>query len=107
MPKPLLAGLVAGAMCLGGCVSPEVVQTTSVNDESLTCDEIKIQLVQLEEIRSEAAKGKTASGANVAAAILFWPAVIGNYSNAQQALEAASKRNDVLVALAKKKRCKF
>ncbi|WP_299553926.1 hypothetical protein [uncultured Tateyamaria sp.] len=43
----------------------------------------------------------------MAAAILFWPAVIGNYQNAKQALEAANKRNDVLVALAKKKRCKF
>ena len=44
---------------------------------------------------------------NVAAAIVFWPAVIGNYSNAQQALEAASKRNEVLVALANQKCCKF
>ncbi|MEM6759932.1 MAG: hypothetical protein AAF601_10680 [Pseudomonadota bacterium] len=107
MTKPFLCGVLASAVMLSACVSPEVVQTTSVNDESLACDDIKTQLMQLEEIRSEAAKGKTASGANVAAAILFWPAVIGNYSNAQQALEAANKRNDVLVALAKKKRCQF
>ena len=98
---------IAASILLSGCVSPEVVQKSSVNDASLTCDEIKTQLTQLEEIRTEAAKGKTVSGQNVAAAILFWPAVIGNYSNAQQALEAASKRNEVLVALANKKRCKF
>ncbi|MEH6832225.1 MAG: hypothetical protein V7661_15445 [Sulfitobacter sp.] len=99
--------IIASTVLLSGCVSPEVVQKSSVNDASLTCEEIKIQLVQLEEIRTEASKGKTVSGQNVAAAILFWPAVIGNYSNAQQALEAASKRNEVLVALANKKRCKF
>ncbi|MEP1520988.1 MULTISPECIES: hypothetical protein [Rhodobacterales] len=105
--KKMSFAAVATAMVLSACVSPEVVQTTSVNDESLTCEQIKVQLTQLEEIRTEAAKGKTASGKNVAAAILFWPAVIGNYSNAQQALEAANKRNEVLVALANKKRCNF
>jgi hypothetical protein len=94
-------------LILSACVSPDVVQTSSVNDGGLTCEEIKVQLVQLEEIRTEASKGKTVSGANVAAAIIFWPAVIGNYSNANQALEAANKRNEVLVALATKKRCKF
>ena len=92
---------------LSACVSPEVVQTRSVEDSDLTCEEIKTQLVQLEQIREEAAKGQRASGENVAAASLFWPAIIGNYQNAKQALEAANKRNDVLVALAEKKRCKF
>lgn len=101
---------IAASILLSGCVSPEVVQRSSVNDGVLTCAEIKTQLTQLtqlEEIRTEAAKGKTVSGANVAAAILFWPAVSGNYSNAHQALEAANKRNEVLVALSNKKRCKF
>ncbi|WP_299769378.1 hypothetical protein [uncultured Tateyamaria sp.] len=99
--------IAATALLLSACVSPEVVQTRSVEDGDLTCEEIKVQLVQLEQIREEASKGQRASGENVAAAILFWPAVIGNYQNAKQALEAANKRNDVLVALAKKKRCKF
>ncbi|UWQ50212.1 YgdI/YgdR family lipoprotein [Leisingera caerulea] len=99
--------LAAGSLFLAGCVSPEVVTTNNIDDASLTCDEIKTQMGQLDEIRAEAKKGKTASGANVAAAILFWPAVIGNYSNANEAMNAANKRHEVLVALAKKKRCKF
>lgn len=99
--------LALASLILAACVSPEVVQTNTVKDENLTCTEIAVQLSQLEEIRAEAAKGQTASGQNVAAAILFWPAIIGNYQNAKQALEAAEKRNNVLVALAKKKRCKF
>lgn len=105
--KKVFGTLMVGAILLSACVSPEVVQRTSVNDNSLSCEEIKVQLTQLEEIRGEAAKGKTASGANVAAAILFWPAIIGNYQNAKQALEAANARHEVLVALARKKRCKF
>lgn len=92
---------------VSGCVSPEVVTTTSMSDGTLTCAEIKTQFGQLDEIRAESKKGKTVSGANVAAAILFWPAVIGNNMNANEAVEAANKRNEVLVVLAKKKRCKF
>lgn len=103
-----ISGLVLGvALLVSGCVSPEVVQTNSVNDNAMSCEQIKVQLTQLEEIRTEAQKGKTVSGQNVAAAILFWPAVIGNFSNAQQALEAANKRNEVLVALANQKGCAF
>lgn len=105
--RKLFCTLLASTLILAGCVSPEVVQRSSVNDAGLSCEQIRVQLEQLEEIRSEASKGKTVSGANVAAALLFWPAVIGNYSNAQQALEAAEKRNEVLVALANQKRCKF
>ena len=102
-----VTALLFATAFVSGCVSPEVVTTTSVSDGTLTCGEIKTQLGQLDDIRAEAKKGKTVSGENVAAAIIFWPAVIGNSMNANQALEAANKRNDVLVALAQKKRCKF
>ncbi len=97
--------LLVAALSLSACVSPEVVTKTSVDDNSLTCEQIAIQMQQLEEIRAEAEKGKTASGKNVAAAILFWPAIIGNYQNAEQALEAANERHEVLVNLVAKKRC--
>lgn len=104
--KKFSAVILATAF-VSGCVSPDVVTTTSVSDGTLTCAEIKTQLGQLDEIRAEAKKGKTVSGANVAAALIFWPAVIGNNVNANEAIEAANKRNEVLVALATKKRCKF
>ncbi len=102
-----VGAIVALSLFVSGCVAPNVVQEKTVTDENLTCEQIQTQLGQLEEIRTEARKGKTASGTNVAAAIFFWPAVIGNYANANEALEAADKRNLVLVDLAKKKRCKF
>ena len=102
-----ICALCALTFTISACVSPEVVLTNTVEDSDLTCTQITTQLAQLEQIRTEAAKGQTASGANVAAAILFWPAIIGNYANAKQALEAADKRNNVLVDLADKKRCNF
>ena len=95
------------ATLVSGCVAPDVVTANKVTDESMTCNDIKNQLVQLQQIRAEAKRGKTVSGANVAAALFFWPAIIGNYANANEALEAANKREQVLVSLAKQKRCRF
>lgn len=76
-----------------GCVSPEVVTTRSVEDSSLSCEEIQAQLVQLEEIKVEAEKGRTASGENIAAAILFWPAVIGNATNANFIVQQSGRKS--------------
>ena len=106
IPKLAIAAAF-GAFILAGCVNPQVVSSQKIDDEQLTCQDIAIQLGQLNEIRAQANKGKTVSGANVAAAVFFWPAVIGNYANANEALEAANKREVVLVQLAKDKRCKF
>lgn len=104
--KKTSVAICVAAIALSACVSPDVVQKNGLNDEALTCGQIQEQIGQLDQIRAEAKKGKTASGANVAAAIFFWPAVIGNYANANEALEAANKRQEVLVGLYKRKRCK-
>lgn len=104
--KPLGAALV-GSLFVSGCVNPEVVTANNLDDGSLTCEGIQEQMVQLDEIRKEAAKGKRASGENVAAVLLFWPTAIGNYANANEALKAADERHEVLVKLARTKRCKF
>ncbi|WP_300032100.1 hypothetical protein [uncultured Roseobacter sp.] len=95
----------AAAFGLSACVSPEVVASKSVTDQDLTCGQIREQLSDLDKIRAEAEKGRTFSGENVAAGILFWPAVIGNMSNANKALEAANERQSVLVDLSTQKRC--
>ncbi|SIS66992.1 hypothetical protein [Paracoccus saliphilus] len=47
------------------------------------------------------------SAQNVAAAILFWPAAVGNYMNGQDALKAAHAREAVLAKLAAQKGCRF
>lgn len=105
-PK-LATALCVASLTLSACVAPDVVQRTSVTDDSLTCAQIKMQIDELDAIREEANKGRKASGKQVAAVLIFWPAAIGNYANAKEALEAADKRQEVLVGLAKKKRCKF
>jgi len=87
------------------CVTPEVVQTSKLDDSALTCEQIRTEVAQLDDIRAEARKGKTVSGENVAAALLFWPAIISNNVNANEALDAANRRQEVLVGLSRQKGC--
>jgi hypothetical protein len=37
--------------------------------------------------------------------VIFWPAIIGTYSNANDAIKAAKERKEHLVALSTKKGC--
>lgn len=104
MKKYMLLAPLA-AVTLSACVSPEVVQTNNLGDADMSCAQIATEVAQLEEIRTEAKKGTSASGKNIAAGLLFWPALIGNYANAQEAQEAADKRQNVLVDLSNRKGC--
>jgi len=88
-----------------GCVSPDVVASQKATDANMSCADIAQNSAALEEIRTDAQRGKTVSGANVAAAIFFWPAIIGNNMNANQAIEAANNREIVLARLAQEKGC--
>ncbi|WP_338548258.1 hypothetical protein [Roseovarius phycicola] len=92
---------------LSGCVAPDVVSSHKIEDGQLSCHDIALQMQQLEDIRAHARKGKTMSGANVAAAVFFWPAVIGNYANANEAIEASNKREAALAELARDQGCRF
>lgn len=103
--KKISALALVAVTGLSACVSPEVVARTQTGDRQMSCEQISSELTQLDAIRAEAHKGKSASGQNVAAVLLFWPAAIGNYANANQAEKAANERNEVLVELAAQKRC--
>ena len=45
------------------------------------------------------------TGTNVAAGLLFWPALLVTYSNVGEAIDAAKDRKERLVRLADKKNC--
>ena len=91
---------------LAGCATPTVVQTRQASDASLTCDQIKGQIVEAENFEKAARKDRTVTGTNVAAAILFWPALIGTYSNTEEAINAAKERRENMMVLNAQKHCK-
>lgn len=102
----LFATLTFAAL-VAGCASPTVVDTRKTGDSQLTCDQIKLEIAEAERFDKEARKERTVTGTNVAAAIFFWPALIGTYSNTEQAINAAKERRDNMFKLAESKGCKL
>lgn len=90
---------------LAGCATPHVVQAVKTSDASLNCNQITVELAEADRFRSDAQKEKGMTGTNVAAVLLFWPAMIGTYSNANEAIAAADTRKLNLMALYNQKKC--
>lgn len=103
--KKIIALLLVTA--LAGCATPTVVETRKAGDASLTCEQIKTEITEAERFEREARKERTVTGKNIAAAVLFWPALLGTYSNTEEAINAARERKGNLTKLAEKIDCKL
>jgi hypothetical protein len=103
MNKLIVTALIASL--LSACATPTVVQTRQAGDENLSCDNIKTQMSQAQKYEEDARKERGVTGTNVAAALLFLPALIGTYMNTEDAMRAARDRQNVLAELSAKKRC--
>lgn len=103
--KMKLITSLAAVIILAACASPEVVKKTKAGDSELGCDGLKNAIAEAQEFEDAARKERTVTGKNVAAAILFWPALIGTYSNTEEAINAATNRQKHLEKLAQTKGC--
>ncbi len=99
-----ILGLFA-ALLLAGCATPTVVQTVKPGDNGLSCAQLQNEYVDAQKFRDEADKEKGMTGGNVARAILFWPAILGSYSNANEAMAAADARKVHLANLRNQMNC--
>ena len=106
MLKAVLAGAAALAM-LSGCATPEVVQAKQARDSDLTCPQLKSAYAEAMDFENKARKERGVTGTNVAAAIFFWPAMIGTYRNTEEAIEAARDRQKHLEKVAAGKNCQI
>lgn len=98
---------VLAALIVGGCATPEVVQVKQANDSDLSCQQIKGAYTEAQEFEAKARKERTVTGKNVAAAVFFWPALLGTYANTEEAINAAKDRQRHLEKLAEQKNCKL
>lgn len=95
----------AAALLLQACATPHVVQTKQVNDYQLSCSQLKAQIAEAEEFEQKARAERKVTGKNVAAAVFFWPALIGTYANTEEAINAAKERQTILTEIYQKKNC--
>ena len=99
------AALSLICLFLAGCASPNIVEERQVGDEILSCSEIKEQIEDAKRFEDKARDEKGVTGTNVAAAILFWPALLVTYDNVGDAVDAATERKRHLHSLYTKKNC--
>lgn len=104
MPKHFAVISILLAL-LSGCATPHVVQAVKTSDSSLTCSQIETEMAESDRFRTDAQKEKGMTGTNVAAVIFFWPAMIGTYSNANEAIAAADARKANLMNFYTQKKC--
>ena len=90
---------------LGGCASPTVVESKQSSDRMMSCDALKTAYGEAKDFESKARKERGLTGTNVAAAIFFWPAMLGTYKNTEDAMEAAKERQKHLESIAAEKKC--
>jgi hypothetical protein len=90
---------------LGGCASPTVVESKQANDRMMSCAALKTAYGEAKDFESKARKERGMTGTNVAAAIFFWPAMLGTYKNTEEAIEAAKDRQKHLESIAAEKKC--
>ena len=99
-------GMTSALVCiLSGCATPHVVQSVKTTDISMNCRQLEMEMSEADRLREAAEKEKGMTGTNVAAVLFFWPAMIGTYSNANQAMAAADTRKAHLMGIYSQKKC--
>lgn len=97
---------ITAAILLSACASPQVVSLRKPGDANLSCAQLKFEFADAQEFEAKARKERGVTGTNVAAAVLFWPGLIGTYANTEEAINAARKRQEILKEIAVDKKCK-
>ncbi len=90
---------------LAGCATPTVVQSVRSGDSGLSCVQLQNEYSDVQRFRDAADREKGVTGGNVARALLFWPAVLGTFSNANEAIAAAEARKVHLANIMNQRRC--
>ena len=104
--KKLLVILLTGFVFLNSCAKPTVVDSIMPGDEELNCGQLKNSVAEAQRFIRDAESVKGGTGDNWARGLLFWPAIIQSYSNANEAIAAANTRKVHLFNIMRQKNCK-
>ena len=97
--------VLALALSLSACATTTKVAVRQPGDSRLTCEQIKAEFEKLDNVQQEADDNRGVNTTNVAAAVLFWPAIISTYMSASDAEKALNRRREVLMDLNDEKDC--
>jgi len=98
---------ISATALLVSCASPQVVSVRQTGDADLNYKQIQESFADAQDFEMKARKERGVTGTNVAAAVFFWPALLGTYANTEEAISASRDRQRVLEKLALEKQCKL
>ncbi|MAK65313.1 MAG: hypothetical protein CMF75_11335 [Maricaulis sp.] len=96
---------VSTALFAVGCTSTPKVDVRQPGDRNMSCAELEAEMHALDDIQEEAEHNQGVNTANVAAVVLFWPAAVGNYMEADRAMDLAAERHEHLMDIYTEKQC--
>ena len=105
MKRIVLFAVATAALSISGCTSTTKVSAIQPGDQKMSCSQIENEFVRLDSVMEEADDNKGVNTANVAAVLLFWPAAVGNYLDADKAQDLVDKRKTHLMGIYNKKGC--
>ncbi|ABI66332.1 MULTISPECIES: hypothetical protein [Maricaulis] len=97
------AGLAA--LFASACTSTPKVDVRQPGDRNMSCAQLEAEMEALDDIQEEAENNQGVNTANVAAVVFFWPAAVGNYMEADRAMDLAEERQDHLMDIYTEKNC--
>jgi hypothetical protein len=103
--KLIICGSAALALAVAGCTTTQKVATVQPMDTTLSCSQLQAEFVKLDSVTKQADENKGVNTANVAAVLLFWPAAVGNYMDAETAQKMVNERRTHLMGIWNNKNC--
>ena len=97
--------LVLNLILLNSCAKPTVVVVVMPDDNKLSCEKLASAIVDAQNFRDKALAVTGNTPQNQLRAILFWPALAVTYTNAHEAIVAATGRSIHLVNIMLDKDC--
>lgn len=91
--KLKFAAVIATAAVLSACATPHIVETSKLNDNQLTCAQIKSEIAEAKKFEQDARAERKVTGK------------FATYANTEEAIEAAKQRQDKLTDIYNKKQC--
>lgn len=105
MKRTAAAALCVAMFATSACTTTQKVSVTQPGDRMLTCTQLREQFAELDAITKDGQRDQSVNVANVAALVVFWPAIAGNYLSARDAMQLASDRKTHLMVYYTEKNC--
>lgn len=102
MKKLMLMALVM--FSVSAC-SHKKVSVSQFDDKDKSCSQLAADIQKMEDLEKDIDSKTGLSGRNVGMALLFWPGIIVNEMNADDARDRASDRKERLMSFYSKKKC--